>query len=75
MENNMNLISKYRKKGGLSQQILAQRIGWGQSRLANYEVNTRTPSLADSRSIVAALNSLGVVCCLDDVFPPSEKEG
>jgi len=70
----MNFISKYRKKGGLSQQALAVQIGWGQSRLANYEVNTRTPSLSDSRLIVSALNELGVQCSLDDVFPPNESE-
>ncbi|MDD9245271.1 helix-turn-helix transcriptional regulator [Enterobacter soli] len=68
----MNQISKYRKIGGLSQQALAQQVGWGQSRLANYEVNARTPSLSDSRLIVTALNRLGVVCCLDDVFPPEK---
>lgn len=71
----MNLISMFRKQGGLSQQALAQQIGWGQSRLANYEVNTRTPSLADSRAIISALNALGVACSLDDVFPPQDEKG
>ena len=70
----MNQISKFRKQGGLSQQTLASKVGWGQSRLANYEVNTRTPSLSDSRRIVSALNELGVDCSLDDVFPPSPNE-
>jgi len=74
-ENLMNLISKYRKQGGLSQQALASKVGWGQSRLANYEVNTRTPSLDDSRRIVSALNDLGVGCTLDEVFPPKITKG
>lgn len=66
----MNLISVYRKKASISQLTLAQKVGWNQPRLANYESNLRTPSLADSRLIVLALNSLGASCSLDDVFPP-----
>lgn len=66
----MNRISQYRKKANVSQQALAQKIGWIQPRLANYETKVRTPSLADSRRIIEALNQLGVKCSLDDVFPP-----
>lgn len=66
----MNLISHYRKQANISQVALAQELGWNQPRLANYESNLRTPSLEDSRLIVAALKSLGVDCSLDDVFPP-----
>lgn len=66
----MNLISNYRKQASISQLALAQHIGWNQPRLANYESNLRTPSLEDSRRIVSSLNSLGVRCSLDDVFPP-----
>ncbi|WP_080078065.1 transcriptional regulator, partial [Salmonella enterica] len=49
-------------------------IGWGQSRIANYELNIRTPSLSDCRSIVEGLKKLGCKCSLDDVFPPSESK-
>ena len=69
----MNLIAQYRKKGNISQLALAQQIGWNQPRLANYESNLRTPSLEDSRRIVAALNALGVFCSLDEVFPPQTE--
>ncbi|MGX6596260.1 helix-turn-helix transcriptional regulator [Klebsiella quasivariicola] len=62
----MNYISHLRKKANISQQA----AGWNQPRLANYEKSLRVPSLADSRHIVAALNTLGVSCSLDDVFPP-----
>lgn len=65
----MNKISVYRNKAGLSQGQLAAKIGWSQSRIGNYEAANRTPSLADSRKIVAALNQLGITCSLDDVFP------
>lgn len=69
----MNLIAQYRKKENISQLALAQQIGWNQPRLANYESNLRTPSLEDSRRIVAALNALGVFCSLDEVFPPQTE--
>ncbi|HDX5076684.1 TPA: helix-turn-helix transcriptional regulator [Enterobacter kobei] len=41
----MNNIAKQRKEIGVSQAALASAIGWGQSRIANYELNIRTPSL------------------------------
>ncbi|MDR5020485.1 helix-turn-helix transcriptional regulator [Yersinia rochesterensis] len=66
----MNLIAEKRKEAGVSQAILAQKLGWSQSRIANYETCTRTPSLTDSRLIVSALNDMGLNCTLDVVFPP-----
>ena len=66
----MNKISQQRKKIGVSQARLAEVIGWGQSRVANYELNIRTPSLEDCRKIVDGLTKLGCSCSLDDVFPP-----
>lgn len=69
----MNNIAQQRKKIGVSQAVLASAIGWGQSRIANYELNIRTPSLHDCRLIVEGLTNLGCHCSLDDVFPPSKK--
>ncbi|WP_390901478.1 helix-turn-helix transcriptional regulator [Serratia fonticola] len=66
----MNNIAVNRKKLGLSQSALASLIGWTTSRLSNYEIEIRTPSLDDSRLIVSALNSLGAEVTLDDIFPP-----
>ncbi|AVD59007.1 MULTISPECIES: helix-turn-helix transcriptional regulator [Enterobacterales] len=66
----MNNIAEQRKKLGISQAVLASSIGWGQSRIANYELNTRTPGLSECRQIVEALQKLGAKCSLDDVFPP-----
>ncbi|CAG9414887.1 TPA: helix-turn-helix transcriptional regulator [Providencia stuartii] len=66
----MNNIAEQRKKLGISQAVLASSIGWGQSRIANYELSIRTPSLNDCRVIVEALQKLGAKCSLDDVFPP-----
>jgi len=70
----MNNIAQQRKKIGISQAVLASAIGWGQSRIANYELNIRTPSLNDCRSIVEGLRKLGCRCSLDDVFPPSKSK-
>lgn len=69
-DTHMNNIAEQRKKLGISQAVLASSIGWGQSRIANYELNIRTPSLNDCRAIVEALQKLGANCSLDDVFPP-----
>lgn len=68
-----NQIRLYREKSGLSQGQLAEACGWGdkaQSRISNYEKETRTPSLDDMRAIVGALRFAGVECSLDDLFPP-----
>ncbi|HDJ0689873.1 TPA: transcriptional regulator, partial [Escherichia coli] len=54
--------------------VLASAIGWGQSRIANYELNIRTPGLNDCRMIVEGLRKLGCQCSLDDVFPPSSNK-
>lgn len=66
----MNNIAQQRKKIGISQAVLAEAIGWGQSRIANYELNIRTPGLNECRQIVEGLNKMGVECSLDEVFPP-----
>lgn len=66
----MNLIAEQRKKVSVSQAELAHKLGWSQSRIANYETLNRTPSLSASRQIIAALNEMGCECSLDEVFPP-----
>ena len=65
----MNNIAHERKKLGLTQQEFAEVLGWGQSRIGNYESNLRKPKLKDCRCIVAAFNRLGIQCTLDDIFP------
>ena len=70
----MNRIRELRESNGVSQADLYRRLGWRQSRLANYEAGNRTPGLNDARGIVNALNSLSVTCTLDEVFPdPSDR--
>lgn len=49
-------IAHYRKAKGLSQAKLAKACGWAsQSRVGNYELNTREPSLGDLELMAAAL--------------------
>ncbi|CAQ85219.1 MULTISPECIES: helix-turn-helix transcriptional regulator [Photorhabdus] len=66
----MNKISNARKVIGITQSELAKMLGWSQSRIGNYESGIRTPDLHSCREIVLALNSLGGMYCLDDIFPP-----
>lgn len=66
-------IRETREHHQISQAALSTELGWGQSRLSNYETGIRTPDLDDSRLIVAALNKLGAVCTLDAVFPPESS--
>lgn len=49
-------IAHYRKLKGLSQQALANECGWeSQSRIGNYERDTREPSFEDLKRIAKAL--------------------
>ena len=69
----MSALSIARKKAGITQQQLAVLVGLTQAAIGHYERGRRTPGLSECRRIVAALNGLGVVCSLEDVFPaPAE---
>jgi putative transcriptional regulator len=68
-----NEIEKYRKQANLTQGELAGKIGWGASRLSNYERGFRDPCLDDCRLIVKTLNQEGVSVSLDGVFPPEKN--
>ncbi|MDK9356756.1 helix-turn-helix domain-containing protein [Lelliottia wanjuensis] len=46
-----------REKKGISQKVLADRCGWAQSRIGNYESGARTIGLDDA---VAMANELGI---------------
>ncbi|MCE1344859.1 helix-turn-helix transcriptional regulator [Enterobacter asburiae] len=70
----MNRIAQERKRIGLTQAELASALGWKPSRLSNYELGIRKPSLDDCRSIVDGLRKSGSRCTLDDVFPYPSSE-
>lgn len=69
----MNRIRETREAAGIAQADLYRKLGWRQSRLANYEAEARKPGLDDARQIVAALNELGATCTLSDVFPEPDS--
>jgi putative transcriptional regulator len=69
-----NNIRKLREAKGINQESLKRALGWShQSRVSHYERGERIGSINECREIVAALNSLGIDCTLDDVFPPQDK--
>lgn len=70
----MNKISAIRKNVGITQQQLADVLGWKQSRIGNYEAGVRNPDLGSCRQIVNALNRFGAKCSLDSVFPPEQQK-
>ena len=72
----MNQIKVFRNKRTpkITQDQLADQIGYKKKRLANYETLYRTPKITNCQAIVKGLNELGVNCTLDDVFPPEQSE-
>ncbi|WP_374754960.1 helix-turn-helix transcriptional regulator [Pseudomonas syringae] len=71
--NHMNHVRIIREGAGITQASLRRALGWNQSRLANYESGLRSPGLSEARLIVIALNELGAICVLDEVFPPDKE--
>lgn len=66
-------IKRHRKAAGLSQAALAAACGWkSQSRVGNYEADSREPSLADLRLIAKALGVAESEIILD--YKPSTPE-
>lgn len=66
---NMNNISIYRKKAGLSQTELGKAIGKTQGAVGNYEAGIRNIDLTTCWEIVKAFNQSGIACSFADVFP------
>lgn len=68
----MSALSKARKAAGITQQMLAEKVGLTQAAIGHYEKLRRTPGLLECRRIVFALNEYGVTCTLETVFPDPE---
>jgi DNA-binding XRE family transcriptional regulator len=67
----MNSIAEFRKKGDITQKILAKELGWDGQRISHIETGRKKKVLLDeARAIELAFISLGVNCLLDDIFPP-----
>ncbi len=69
----MSNLKQFREKAQVTQAALAERVGMTQGAIAHYENGRRTPGLAESRQLLAALNELGVGCTLDELFPADPK--
>ena len=65
----MSALQATRKKAGLTQTQLAEKVGKTQAAIGHYETGRRVPSLTECRAIVAVLVEAGVDCDLDQVFP------
>lgn len=66
-------IAHYRKMKGISQDKLAKACGWGsQSRIGNYEKDTREPSLDDLELMAKALG-VTVADLIGSAQPPSDR--
>lgn len=63
-------IREARKAAGLNQPELAAKIGWGQSRISNYERGEREPSFGDLKEIAQALS-----IDASELFPGSDSSG
>ncbi|WP_426576749.1 helix-turn-helix transcriptional regulator [Xenorhabdus stockiae] len=70
----MNQIKKIRVGLGVTRKKLAEKVGCTPGAIGHYESGRRTPDLAVSRTIIAALGELGAEITLDEVFPPPERE-
>jgi putative transcriptional regulator len=71
----MNHLKQLREKAGLSRGELALAIGLKTAgAIEHYEADRRAPPLDKAHRIVSTLNSKGVECVLDDVFPPPKSK-
>lgn len=62
-------IARYRKDAGLTQGQLAKRCGWAsQSRVGNYENDSREPTLGDLKKIASVLG-IHVLQLIDEKDP------
>ena len=62
-------IGEYRRKAGLTQQQLADKLGWTLRKLTSYERNERIPPLPEALEIAQALGTT-----VDKIWK-LEKEG
>lgn len=52
-----NVIGSKRSERGLTQQQLADRLGWSLRKLTSYERGERVPSVVDALQIAKSLNA------------------
>jgi len=65
----MSNLAFYRKQARMTQADLGQKVGVRPTTIGNQERGERTPRLGTARAVVRVLNSAGVQCTIDDVYP------
>ncbi|EHM9266713.1 helix-turn-helix transcriptional regulator [Salmonella enterica] len=65
----MNNLKKLRKEAGISQASLADALGVSQGAIAHYEKGIRKLNVESAKKVIEALNTHGVSCTFEDVFP------
>ena len=65
----MNNLKKLRKQAGISQSTLASALGVSQGAVAHYEKGIRRLNVDSAKKVIEALNSQGVACAFEDIFP------
>lgn len=66
-------IKKLRQDKGLTQAALAKRLGWksGNSRISQYELGTREPTIGDLERIAEELGTSAISMLIDpSILPP-----
>lgn len=66
-------ICKYRKKKGLSQEELAERIGVTRQTISNWELNETSPNTKQLKSLREILD-VSVDCLLGNEIKPQKEE-
>lgn len=66
----MNYISRYRKKLGLTQTDLAKELGCTKGNISHYENGRRKADLEVCGQLVSFFNNNGINVTIDDIFPP-----
>ncbi len=63
-------IKALREQLGLDQTEMADALGWGQSRLSNYENGIRTPPIEAARELAKFFRDRGLPeITVDDIYP------
>lgn len=66
-------IRRARRAAGISQRELAERFGWSQNRISNYELDEREPTLNDLIRIADALGC-AVESLIKDHKTPEQRQ-
>lgn len=68
-------LAELRHRAGVSQSELGMAAGISQAAVSSIERGrSKTTSVEIAQRLVRALNSRGVQCSIDDIFPPEQDQ-